>query len=595
MKKIIYLPLIISCMATVGCSNDGKKAAKSSYDITFIDNSVAPGADFYDYSTGGWQKNNPLKDEFARFGSFDQLRENNKERLRALVEEIAAKPHSQGTIEQKIADLYNTALDTARLNAEGPAPLMPYIEEIMAVTSKDELAALMGKMTKTGISPFFYSYIDADASDSNMNLYQIYQGGLSMGERDYYLEDEESMKNIRAEYLKFIEKLYVLIGRSQDDASALAGKILAIETKLAEASSTTTELRDPVANFNKMPISDFIKMCPDINIANYLKSSGLDINKEVSVGQPKFIAGVNSLFNETSLDDLKEFFIYKTTDHVMDFLSEDFVTANFDFYEKVMSGKLEQQPRWKKALSMVDGSLGEAVGQMYVAKYFPAEAKERMVTLVANLQNSLRERITNLEWMSDETKAQAQEKLSTFSVKIGYPDKWRDYSALNISKEDSYLANYFRSVAFEWDYNLAKSNMPVDKSEWFMSPQTVNAYYNPLSNEICFPAGILQEPFFYLDGDDAVNYGAIGVVIGHEMTHGFDDQGRMFDKEGNIRDWWSVADADKFNSLANVLVEQFNGIEILPSVFANGTFTLGENIADQGGVLISYQALQNAS
>ena len=568
--------------------------AKNSYDVSFIDNNVAPGADFYNYATGGWQKANPLKPEFSRFGSFDQLRENNKEKLKELVEEVASQSQESGSVGQKIADLYNLAMNEERLNNEKAAPVQPFLEMINAISSKDDLAMVMGKLNRIGVFPFFNPFIDADASNSDMNLFQIYQGGIAMGQRDYYLEEDENMDAIRKQYLIYIENLYSLLGESKEYAVKTAQEIFDFEKKLAEASSTTTELRDPVANFNKMSVSEFKNNNKDFNWDIYLKESGFDKSPEVNIGQLKFMAAFNKLIKETDLSTLKKYLAYNALVDASSFLSDDFYTNNFEFFGKTMSGKEEQEARWKRALSTTDSSLGEAVGQMYVQKYFPAEAKERMITLVANLQTALGQRISNLEWMSDDTKEKALEKLSTFKVKIGYPDKWRDYSALNISSDDSYYTNVTRVNAFEWDYMISKSGKPVDKTEWLMSPQTVNAYYNPLSNEICFPAGILQEPFFYLDGDDAINYGAIGVVIGHEMTHGFDDQGRQFDKNGNISDWWTAQDADKFNTKTKVLVDQFDKVEVLPSVFANGTFTLGENIADQGGLLVSYLALQNS-
>ncbi|MGL4293893.1 MAG: M13 family metallopeptidase [Bacteroidales bacterium] len=594
MKTLIYLPLMLGAMAITGCTGNPVVKKYEGIDMSNLDTTIRPGDDFYDYATSGWQKANPLKPEYARFGTFDQLRENNQEQLRTLILELGTQKHAKGSVAQKIGDLYNAGMDSVRLNRDGFNPLVNQLQDIARLQNKAQLASLMGKMHREGISPFFFSYVDADPKNSTMNLLQTYQGGLGMSERDYYLEHDEHMEAIRKAYVAYIEKLFILAGNKPEQAAKAAKDILALETALAEDSYSQVDLRDPNRNYNKMTIVELEKILPGFDWTQYFKAAGLGDPKEISLGQVPFMTKVVKLIDTTPMDIIKEYLTFDLLNTASPYLSDAFADANFDFYGKTMSGKQEQQPRWKRSLSTTDGALGEAVGQMYVEKYFPAEAKERMLKLVANLQTALGQRINDLDWMSDSTKAAALDKLNAFTVKIGYPDKWRDYSLLDINAEDNYWTSVLKSNRFEWDYMISQNEKPVDKSKWHMSPQTVNAYYNPSSNEICFPAGILQPPFFYLNADDAVNYGAIGVVIGHEMTHGFDDMGRQFDKEGNIRDWWTAQDAEKFAGKTKILVDQFDSIRVLGDTRANGNFTLGENIADQGGLVISYQALQNA-
>ncbi|MEG1587255.1 MAG: M13 family metallopeptidase, partial [Bacteroidales bacterium] len=594
MKKLIYLPLVIGAIATSGCAGHSVQKSTDGLDLASLDTTVKPQNDFYDYATGGWQKANPLKPEYARFGSFDQLRENNREQLRSLVVDLGKEQHPAGSVAQKIGDLYNAGLDSARLNKEGFLPLQEQLSLIANIQDKDQLSSLLGQLHKEGVFPFFIPYVDADPKNSTMNLLQTYQGGLGMEERDYYLEQDEKMKEIRTAYLKYIEQLFILAGKTPEEAQKAAKDILELETKLAQGSFTQVELRDPNRNYNKMTIDDLKKGNNALNWDLYLQANGLSSAKNISLGQVPFMDQMALVINSTPVEQLREYLMFNLLNTASPYLSDSFSDANFDFYGKTLSGKQEQQPRWKRSLATTDGALGEAVGQMYVEKYFPAEAKDRMLKLVHNLQTALGQRIQNLEWMSDSTKMAAMEKLNTFTVKVGYPDKWRDYTALDINPQDSYWASVVKSNQFDWDYMVSQNEKPVDKAKWHMSPQTVNAYYNPSSNEICFPAGILQPPFFYLNADDAVNYGAIGVVIGHEMTHGFDDQGRQFDKDGNINDWWTAEDAQKFGDKTKVLVNQFDSIRVLGDTHANGSFTLGENIADQGGLMVSYQALQNA-
>ena len=593
MNKRFYLPVLALALATVAC--DGKKdgALSGGIDPANLDKSVSPKADFYQYACGGWMKTHPLTDEYGRFGSFDLLAENNRAQLRGLIEGLAASEQQPGSIGQKIGDLYNMAMDTAKLNADGMAPIEPLLERVDAVKDRGALAALAAEMNREGMGAYFGVYVGADDMNSSMNIVHAYQGGLGLGDRDYYLAEDEHNKEIRAKYEEHVARMFRLAGYGDTEARQAAAQVMAVETALAKASYDKVKMRNPHANYHKMTLAEVAKAAPGVDWASYFKTLGLEGLADLNVGQPEQLAEAAAQMAKGDLAAQKAYLKWKVIDAAASYLSDEFVEANFDFYGKILSGTPEMQPRWKRAVSAVDGMMGEAVGQMYVEKYFPAAAKERMVKLVGNLQQALGERIRALTWMSDETKAKALEKLAAIYVKVGYPDKWRDYSGLEI-KDDSYYANILRSNRFDYDYMLAKNGKPVDKTEWMMTPQTVNAYYNPTTNEICFPAGILQYPFFDMKADDAFNYGAIGVVIGHEMTHGFDDQGRLYDKDGNLKDWWTAEDAEKFQERAQVLVDWFNGIEVLPGLMANGQLTLGENIADYGGLQIAFQAFHNA-
>lgn len=594
MNKIFYLPLIVGVMATGGCSTQQKEKKNTGIDLANLDTTVSPRNDFYDYATGGWQKNNPLKPEYARFGTFDQLRENNKEQLRSLIEELSKGSQTQGSIAQKIADLYKAGLDSTRLNKEGFAPIKEDIAKIQGFSNNKEFSKLLGQMAKDGVNPFFFTYVDVDPGNSTSNLVQFYQGGLSMGDKDYYLENDEHSKEIRNAFITYVTKLFSLAGYNEASAKAAADAVLKVQTQLAKNSYSREELRNPVANYNKMSKQDFESKFKGIDWNEFFAATNLTAAEELSVGQIPFFQGIEKVLSGLSDKELKDYLTFTLLDASAGYLSDDFEMASFDFYEKKMSGKQEQQPRWKRSLETTNGALGEAVGQLYVEKYFPPAAKDKMLKLVDNLKLALGDRIHDLTWMSDTTKTKAIEKLNAIIVKIGYPDKWRDYTALQIDSALSYWNNVQKASEFEWDYMTSQLGKPVDKTKWHMSPQTVNAYYNPTTNEICFPAAILQPPFFNMDADDAVNYGGIGVVIGHEMTHGFDDQGRQFDKEGNLNDWWTAEDAKLFTQKTQGLVAQYDSIKVLGDTHANGEFTLGENIADQGGLQIAYSALQKA-
>ena len=453
---------------------------------------------------------------------------------------------------------------------------------------------MIGEMHRTMSAPFFAIYVDADAKNSSMNIAGWYQAGMNMGDRDYYVSDDENSLKIRDSYTNYIKTLFTLSGYTQEAAEQAAATVLKVETAIAKAAFTREELRDPQAGYNVMTVADLKKQYDGLDWDVYFKTVGLDSIQKINIGQPRTLKAVNELLKTLSEQEMRDYLAFNCIDGAAPYLSDDFVNARFDFYSKTLSGKEQIEPRWKRALNVPNSLLSEAVGEMYVAKYFPPEAKERMVQLVANLQTALGQHIDSLEWMSDVTKAKAHEKLNTFYVKIGYPDKWRDYSGLTIDPKESYYANVRRAAEFETLYSLKDEGKPVDKTKWYMSPQTVNAYYNPTSNEICFPAGILQPPFFNFDADDAVNYGAIGVVIGHEMTHGFDDQGRQYDKDGNLNDWWTPEDAEQFNQRAEILAKQYDNIIVLDTVHANGHFTLGENIADHGGLRVAYTAFRNS-
>lgn len=593
MRTKFYLPFIALALMATSCNSKKEADQKGGIRLTNLDQTANPRNDFYQYACGGWMKANPLTDEYSSFGSFDQLAENNRTQIKGLIEDLAKQQTQPGSIAQKIGNLYNIAMDSAKLNADGVAPIKGYLDKLAALKDRTVLSQEIATMHRDGFGPFFGLYVGADDMNSSMNIAQLFQGGLSLGEREYYLDNDEHTKEIRTKFEEHVAKMFQLAGFTAEEAQKAAANVMKIETRLAEASKSAVELRDPYANYNKITVAQLKKEVPGINWDAYFTTIGLKDLQDVNVGQMDEIKAVADMLKKEDLNVLKAYLQWNVINTAASYLSDDFIAQNFDFYGRTLSGTKEMQPRWKRAVSAVNGVLGEAVGQMYTEKYFPAAAKERMIKLVGNLQKALAERIQGLEWMSDETKAKALEKLAAFHVKVGYPDKWKDYSNLEI-KNDSYWENIIRSNHFDHDMMIAKAGKPVDKDEWLMTPQTVNAYYNPTTNEICFPAAILQYPFFDMNADDACNYGAIGVVIGHEMTHGFDDQGRQYDKDGNLRDWWTPEDAKNFKERAQVLVDYFSNIEVLPGLKANGELTLGENIADHGGLQVSFLALQKA-
>jgi putative endopeptidase len=589
----ILLLLFIYVMILSACNESKKEASVKGINPENMDTSVIPGNDFFQYADGGWWEAHPLKPEDARFGTFDELRDKSLEQVKELVENLNPKSPDLGSNSQKIRDLYDLAMDSARLYSEGSSPILPYLEKVKAITEKSEISALLAEMSRDGIAPFFNHLVSADDKNSSINILHIYQGGYRLGDRDYYLLDDERSQFIRTKYIELIEKLFVLSAYTPENAHKAAVAVLKIETQLAQIALSREARRNPVANYHKITLDELEKLSPALDWKQFFNIIRLRELQEVNVGQLEPIAEVSKIIREYPLEDIQYYLCWNVINSAASYLSSEFSDAAFEFYGKTLSGKEKQKELWKRAINVVNESLGEAVGQIYVETHFPPAAKEKMLNLVQNLQTALGKRINKLPWMGDVTKEKAQEKLTTFHVKIGYPDKWRDYSALTISKDDSYWTNIIRSNNFEYDFMISKFNRPVDKDEWLMTPQTVNAYYNPATNEICFPAAILQPPFFNMSADDAVNYGAIGVVIGHEMTHGFDDQGRQFDKDGNLNDWWTPEDAQRFEERAQVLVDYFDNILVLDTVRANGRFTLGENIADQGGLQVSWQAYQN--
>ena len=592
MKKLM---LTFSTMALlVGC-NVKQTADVPAINLANFDESVALNDDFYQYATGGWQKANPLKPEFARYGTFDQLRETNEVRLNELFADIAKAKNKPGTVDQKIEDLYNMGMDSLRLNAEGVAPLKADIDMLMSVGNRQDLAYALATIHTCAGNPLFSTGVSADLLNSTMNVLYIDQNGLGMGNRDYYLDAQNQA--LRDGYVQWLTKAFSLVG--WQDAAAAAEKVLGFETKMAKSFRSNVQLRDVTANYTAMTKDELLAKYPDFNWDVYFSQMGIGEFDKAVVGQPEVIETVIGLYNDEDIETVKTYLAASVIASAAGYVGDELYAAHFDFFGRQMSGQQEMRPRWKRAMGVPNRLLSDAIGQVYVKKYFPESDKMRMTQIVKNLQIALGQHIDALEWMSDETKAKAHEKLATFTVKIGYPDKWKDYSTLAIDPKISYWENIKRSSAWYTADNLADLGKEVDRERWFMSPQTVNAYYNPTTNEICFPAAILQPPFYNSSADDAVNYGAIGVVIGHEMTHGFDDQGREFDKDGNMANWWTEADAAAFKARTEILVKQFNKIVILPAkdgqpaLMADGALSLGENIADQGGLRVAYTALQN--
>ena len=585
MKKTIVL--FLSVLAIAACSPKDKVPA---LDMSYLDPTVSPKADFYQYSTGGWQKNNPLRPEFSRYGSFDALREQAQENLNALFESMTSVKAEYGTVVQKISDLYKMALDSTTRNALGAEPIKPYIAQIQSIKTKDDLANVLGEMNLYGEGGFFGSGVSADLTNSDMQILYLGQGGLGMGDRDYYLL--ESNAALKEGYRNFLVKVLNLAGI--ENAADVVAKDMAVEDAMAEIFWTREQNRDVAAQYNPMSTAEISKRWPEIRFDKVCAVAGIAPQDKVIVEQPSYFDGLNKLFAKTDIETLKAYLLCQFISGQTGALSDDFYTASWEFFSHQMAGAQEQQPRWKRAMSVPNSLLGEAVGQMYVERYFPESSKQMMIELVENLRTALGQHIRDLEWMSQETKEKALEKLAAFTVKIGYPDKWKDYSSLDINPENTYYENLRNASAWYVKDNLSKLGQPTDKTEWGMTPQTVNAYYNPTTNEICFPAGILQKPFFDPNADEPVNYGGIGVVIGHEMSHGFDDQGSMFDATGNMVNWWTAEDKAKFDALGDKLVAQFDEVEILPGVHGNGRYTLGENIGDHGGLSIAYTAMENA-
>lgn len=566
-------------------------------DLKNFDNTVSPREDFYKYCNGGWMAEHPLTPEYARFGMFDLLRENAREQLKDLILNMSENAEAKvpGTIAQKVGDLYVMGMDVERLNAEGAAPLRPLLDKIAAADVENDLAALLAWQHSGVGSSFFGSGVGPDAMDSNMNILHIGEVGLGLGDRDFYLDGTPRSQELLDAYRIYVKRLMELTGHDAAEQERVWNAVLKIETEFARNKMTREQRRNPRARYNIITIDEIKSRFANFDWDTYFSGLGLENVDKANFANPAFSDFLFSFIPTLSAQEIKDYMTFETISDATNLLSDDFINASFELYDRVMSGKEELEPRWKRAMAIPNSMLGEAVGKLYVEKYFPERNKEYMKKLVANLVEALGKHIDSLSWMSEATKAKAHEKLSTFVVKIGYPDKWKDYSGITVDPKKSYQENVLEASRWYVRDNYAKFGKPVDKEEWHMTPQTVNAYYSPMTNEICFPAAILQPPYFDPEADDAQNYGAIGVIIGHEMTHGFDDSGRQFDKNGNLEDWWTPADADSFNALADKLVAQFDAIEVAPGVNANGRFTLGENIADQGGLRIAMTAFKDAS
>lgn len=594
MKKINFF-IMLSALFLAACnSSNGEQKLSAGIRMENMDTTAVPGEDFYKYACGGWMKLNPIPAEYSRYGSFDKLGEDNQKRLQAIFDDVVSKRKElgKGSDAQKIADFYTVAIDSVRLNAEGFNPIIEDLKKIDNINNASDVAKYMGEVSNVNI--FFGMYVDADIKNAKSNLLQTYQGGIGMGQKDYYFDTTESITEVRNAYVQHVQKMFEMIGVTTEEAANNAKLVMNIESRIANSHFSQVELRDPEGNYNKYSYDDLLKEYPDFDWKALFDAMNIKV-KEISISQPSAVKEAIAILNDTPIDQIKTYIKWQLINSASSYLSDDFSKENFEFYGKIMSGSEEQSPRWKRAVEVVNSSLGMAVGRIYCDKYFHEDAKKRMEKLVDNLLKAYSERINNLDWMSEETKAKAQEKLSAIYVKVGYPNKWIDYSSLEINKDDSYWDIVKKASKFEVDFMLDKLNRPVDKDDWYMTPQTVNAYYNPTTNEICFPAGILQYPFFDMEADDAFNYGAIGVVIAHEVTHGFDDQGCQFDKDGNLVNWWTDSDKENFTQRTKVMEEYFNQIEVAPGLYANGAFTLGENIADHGGLQVAYHAFKNAT
>lgn len=591
MKK--YLIWFLCLFLMIGCGRGGLNSNKA-IDPANMDASVSPGDDFYQFANGNWLKNHPVPADYSRYGSFEELYEKNLRDLRKIMESAAqAGGHKMGTNLQKIGDFYASGMNIAKIEQDGLKPLQPLLNEIESIKTIHDVQKMVGKLHRIGITPLFLFFAEQDLKNSTLNIGWLYQGGLGLPDRDYYLEKSPRSAEIRNEYHQHLKRMFRLLGCPEEEAEKSASTVMTIETRLAKASMTRVEQRDPHATYHPTTLPEMQRKYRNFRWIEYINQLGADPSGRLNIAQPIFFRELNTMMQQIVVDDWKTYLRWQLIQATADYLNSDFENTHFDFYGKFLSGTQELQPRWKRVLNTTSRSLGEAVGQIYVEQYFPPAAKERALDLVYNLKHAYAKRIRNLDWMSTETKEKALAKLDAFRIKIGYPERWIDYSELEINRE-SYVNNVLNANAFEVRRDMQKINKPVDLGEWQMSPQTVNAYYNPGVNEIVFPAGILQPPFFNFKADDPVNYGAIGAVIGHEMTHGFDDQGRQYDKNGNLNDWWTKQDEEKFNARAKILIEQADNYTAIDTFTINGKLTLGENIADLGGLTIAFEALQIA-
>ena len=593
-KKIIPA-MMMAAVCAVSCQESG---LKSGLDTKNLDQTVKPVDDFYQFACGGWMESHPLPAIYSRYGSFDKLGEDNEMRLHEILSDLQKKEFEAGTVEKKLSDLFKLAMDSVTRDKDGIAPVKAELDRIAAAKTNADLFNILKSNLQYGEQQFIAWGFTADEKNSSENILTVFQSGTTLPERSYYLEDSEEMKTIREAYKQHIVRMFKLFGFDEAAAEKKMNSVMALETKLAAAQKSQQELRDVHARYNKMTFADFNKKYPNVKLGEQLETLGVnpDFYKEMIVGQPSFVEAVNKMIATLPTEDYRAYLEWGVIQGSASYLSQEVYAANFEFFGKTLSGINEMRPLWKRATSQMESVMGEALGKMYVERFFPASSKERMTQLVKNLQTSLAERIKAQTWMSDSTKAAAVDKLEHFYVKIGYPDEWKDMSALTIDPSKSYYENLLACSKFWNKWNLDHTaGQKVDKTQWQMNPQEVNAYYNPTTNEICFPAGILQKPFFDPEADDAFNYGAIGVVIGHEMTHGFDDQGRNYDKEGNMNEWWTPADAQNFAERTGKFADFFSAIEVLPGLNANGNLTLGENLADHGGLQVAFNAFKNAT
>ncbi len=592
MKKLLTIMALATMTVTASAQ------LRSGIDLKNLDTNVRPADDFYEYACGGWMKANPLPAAYSRYGSFDRLAEDNNKRINGILKELLENTYQQGSVEQQLSDLYKLAMDSARREKDGIAPAMGEIKALEAAKTKEQIFKIQLDLMPYGDSEIFGAYIGADEKNAAENILNIYQSGLTLGQKDYYLENDAATKKIREAYKKHIVNMFQLFGFKKGAATKKMKNILKVETALAKVSKSRTELRDPIANYNKMTLAEFNAKYPHFQLEKQMNAKGIKTEyiQEMVVGQPDFMAAADKIFAEMSAAEYRDMMEWGIIGSASGYLNDAVRAENFEFYGKVFSGRQQDHPLWRRSTNQVQSVMGEALGRIYVKKYFPASSKERMKMLVENLRIALGERIAAQDWMDDSTKVNALLKLNTFYVKIGYPDRWTDMSDLKIDVKKSYYENIYECRRFwnTWHINHT-AGKPVDRDDWHMTPQTVNAYYNPTTNEICFPAGILQVPFFDPTADDAFNYGAIGVVIGHEMTHGFDDQGRRYDKDGNMHDWWTEADGKNFTARTDKYADFFSNIKVLPDLNANGRLTLGENLADHGGLQVAYAAYKNAT
>lgn len=590
--KTMIPAMLLAIAPTLGA----EAQSKSGLDLTNLDKTVRPADDFYQFATGGWQKLHPLPAAYSRFGSFDMLQDDNNKRINSILSDLQKKKYKKGTTEWKLATFYKQALDVDSRNKAGIAPVKPLLDEMEAAKTISDLQQLQLKSMPMGYGVQYAWFFDADQKNAKMNILNIYQSGLTLGQKDYYVNNDSATVAIRNAYRQHIARMFQLYGFTKEQAETRAAAVFRTETMVALISKSQTELRDPQANYTKMTLKEFNKNYPNLRLAALTNAEGIQAQyiDSMVVGQPSFLAGLDKIVSLYTADELRALMEWDVIQNSVGYLSDEIREANFDFFGKTMSGRKEDYPLWKRATSQVEGAMGEAIGRIYCERYFPESSKKMMEQLVRNLQVSLGQRIDAQTWMSDTTKAAAHHKLDQFYVKIGYPNKWTDYSKLDIDPSKSFYENVLATRIFANNKNISdKAGKPVNRDEWLMTPQTVNAYYNPTTNEICFPAGILQRPFFDPKADEAFNLGAIGVVIGHEMTHGFDDQGRQYDADGNMKDWWTASDAKGFTERADLYVRWFDSIEVLPGLHSNGRFTLGENLADHGGLEVAFNALKN--